>query len=76
MLMVSHQTSYSICIAVTNPARIITDMVDHNCVAYTNTVEIIFTQQIQLHTVKSFNVMPALLQQDIQTKLQTPALHN
>ena len=30
-------------------------MVDHDCVAYSNTVEIFFTQQDQLQTVKSYH---------------------
>ena len=28
-------------------------MVDHDCIAYSNTVEIVFAQQDQLQTVKS-----------------------
>ena len=30
-------------------------MADHNCIAYSNTVEIFFTQQDQLQTVKSLH---------------------
>ena len=55
-------------------------MVDHDCVAYSNTVEIILGQQEQLHTVKSFNVMTTLLYYysivDIWTKVQAPVLDN
>ena len=34
---------------------------DHDCVAYSSTAEIFFTQQDQLHRVKSFNIMTTLL---------------
>ena len=44
MLMVSHQTSCCTSSAVTKPAKYITGMVDHDCVAYSTTVEIFFTQ--------------------------------
>ena len=44
MLMVSHQTSCCTSSVVTKLAKTIIGMADHNCVAYTNTVEIIFTQ--------------------------------
>ena len=35
------------------PVKSITGTADHDCVAYINTVEIFFTQQDQLQTVKS-----------------------
>ena len=49
-------------------------MVDHDCVAYSNTVEIFFTQQDQLQQL-SLNVVTTFLQYyttivDIQTKVQ------
>ena len=54
MCMVSHLTSYCISSVVSDlPVKSINSMADHNCVAYSNTVEIFFTQQDQLQTVKS-----------------------
>ena len=35
------------------PVKSITGTVDHDCVAYSNTVEIFFAQQDQLQTVQS-----------------------
>ena len=46
MHMVSHLTGYCI-------SSVVTGMADHDCVAYSNTVEIFFTQRDQLQTVES-----------------------
>ena len=48
VLMVSHQT------CINKPAKKITGMADHDCVAYSNTVESIFTQYIQLSHLMSW----------------------
>ena len=51
--MVSHLTSYCISGVVTKPAKLITGMADHDCVACSTTVEIFFAQRDQMQTVKS-----------------------
>ena len=54
-------------------------MVDHDCIAYSNTVEIFFTQQDVLQTVMFKHcdyITIALAIVDIQTKVQDPALCN
>ena len=55
-------------------------MEDHDCVVYSNTAEIFFTQRDQLHTVKSFNIMTTLLLYativDVWNNAQVPTLHN
>ena len=48
---VSHLTSYCISSVVTYQLN--QSLADHDCIAYSNTVEIFFAQQDQLQTVKS-----------------------